>query len=138
MVERALPYEEPGIVAILTLSSFLYLLTVINGFLDQWIYCGLLGQVFIGVAWGTPGAQWLAKATQQVLTQLGYLGLLLLVFEGMIACRQHRRPVDWMYCSQVASPHPFPHSRPISSSPSPLLPQGSAYQLASLSPFYTL
>ena len=87
MEERALPYAEPGIIAILILSSFLYLLNVVNDVLDQWIYCGLLGQVFIGVAWGTPGAQLLAKTTQEALTQLGYLGLLLLVYEGMIADR---------------------------------------------------
>jgi hypothetical protein len=90
MMERALPYAEPGITALLVQSSFLYLLNVINHFLDRWIYCGLLGQVFVGVAWGTPGAQWLARATQDVFTQLGYLGLLLLVYEGMLAGRQHR------------------------------------------------
>jgi len=83
MAERALPYREPSIITILILSSFLCLLNAINGLLDRWIYCGLLGQVLIGVAWGTPGTQWLAKTTQAVSTQLGYLGLLLLVYEGM-------------------------------------------------------
>jgi len=85
MAERALPYQEPGITALLTLSSFLYLLNVINHLLDRWIYCGLLGQIFIGVAWGMPGAQWISKAVQGVFTQLGSLGLVLLVYEGMIA-----------------------------------------------------
>jgi hypothetical protein len=137
MAERALPYEEPGIIAILILFSFLYLLNVINDCLDRWIYCGLLGQVFIGVAWGTPGAQWLAKAAQEVFVQLGYLGLLLLVYEGMIAGRQHHRPVDWTLYSQVASRRPSHHSRPTSSSPS-LLPQlGSACQLGFLFPCCT-
>jgi hypothetical protein len=85
MAERALPYQEPSITAFLTLSSFLCLLNVINYLLDKWIYCGLLGQVFIGVAWGMPGAQWISKAIQRVSTQLGSLGLVLLVYEGMIA-----------------------------------------------------
>jgi hypothetical protein len=85
MAERALPYQEPGITTLLTLSSFLYLLNVINHLLDKWIYCGLLGQVFVGVAWGMPGAQWISKAIQGVFTQLGFLGLVLLVYEGMIA-----------------------------------------------------
>jgi hypothetical protein len=85
MAERALPYREPSITALLILSSFLCLLNVINHLLDKWIYCGLLGQVFIGVAWGLPGAQWISKAIQKVFTQLGSLGLVLLVYEGMIA-----------------------------------------------------
>jgi hypothetical protein len=85
MAERALPYQEPSITALLTLSSFLCLLNVINHLLDKWIYCGLLGQVFIGVVWGLPGAQWIGKAVQGVFTQLGSLGLVLLVYEGMIA-----------------------------------------------------
>lgn len=85
MAERALPYQEPGITALLTLSSFLYLLNIINHLLDKWIYCGLLGQVFVGVAWGMPGAQWISKAIQGVFTQLGFLGVVLLVYEGMIA-----------------------------------------------------
>ena len=109
MAERALPYKEPGITAVLILSSFFYLLNLVNSFLDQWIYCGLLGQVFIGVAWGTPGAQLLAKAIQNVFTQLGYLGLLLLVYEGMVSERQHHHPVDWMACPQVACLHPSHH-----------------------------
>ena len=114
LAERALPYQEPGIVAILTLSSFLYLLNLINHVLDRWVYCGLLGQVFIGVAWGAPGAQWLDRVTQQVLTQLGYLGLLLLVYEGMISQKPaETQPVvvdlERFLAFQVASLLPFHH-----------------------------
>jgi hypothetical protein len=91
MAERALLYQEPGITALLALSSFLCLLNVINHLFDKWIYCGLLGQVFIGVAWDMPGAQWISKAIQGVFTQLGSLGLALLVYEGMtIAPPLHR------------------------------------------------
>ena len=90
MAERALPYQEPSITALLTLSSFLCLLNVINHLLDKWIYCGLLGQVFVGVVWGLPGAQWISKAIQEVFTQLGSLGLVLLVYEGMIAALLRR------------------------------------------------
>lgn len=78
----ALPYQEPTISTILILSSFLILLNVINHVLDRLTYCGLIGQVLIGVAFGTPGAQWLDKGTEQVIVQLGYLGLILLVYEG--------------------------------------------------------
>ena len=82
MSNTALPYHEPGIVVILILASFLILLNLVGCILDKLIYCGLLGQLFIGVAWGAPGGQWLNVATQEVFVQLGYLGLILLVFEG--------------------------------------------------------
>ena len=78
----ALPYQEPPIKTILILSSFLVLLNAVNNLLDRLIYCGLIGQVLIGVAYGTPGAKWLDKGTEQIIVQLGYLGLILLVYEG--------------------------------------------------------
>ncbi|KAL2074321.1 hypothetical protein VTL71DRAFT_8099 [Oculimacula yallundae] len=77
-----LPYHEPGIVTILILSSLLLVLNIINAIFDQLIFCGLLGQVFVGVAWGTPGAKWLSVEIEHVIVQLGYLGLILLVYEG--------------------------------------------------------
>jgi Kef-type K+ transport system membrane component KefB len=82
MADNALPYHEPDIITILILTSFLLLLNLVGYGLDRIIYCGLLGQIFIGVAWGTPGGHWLSTATQEVFVQLGYLGLILLVFEG--------------------------------------------------------
>jgi hypothetical protein len=78
----SLPYHEPDIVTILILSSFLLLLNLVNSVLDRLIYCGLLGQVFIGIAWGTPGAKWLSIQVEEVIVQLGYIGLILLVYEG--------------------------------------------------------
>ncbi|EJP61188.1 sodium/hydrogen exchanger family protein [Beauveria bassiana ARSEF 2860] len=76
------PYHEPEILTILIQSSFLLLLNVVNFLLDKAVYCGLLGQVFIGVAWGTPGANWIGANAESAIAQLGYLGLLLLVYEG--------------------------------------------------------
>ena len=78
----ALPYQEPSISTILILSSFLILLNIINHVLDRLIYCGLIGQVLIGVAFGTPGTKWLHVGTEQIIVQLGYLGLILLVYDG--------------------------------------------------------
>ncbi|KZF26439.1 hypothetical protein L228DRAFT_279641 [Xylona heveae TC161] len=77
-----LPYNEPEIVTILIQSSFLLLLNLVNHVLDRLIYCGLVGQVFIGIAWGTPGAKWLDTAAEEAFMQVGYLGLILLVYEG--------------------------------------------------------
>ena len=81
----ALPYEEPNITTILTVSSFTLLLNVTNKVLDNVLYCGLVGQVLIGTAWGTPGAKWLSTHFENAVTDLGYLGLILIVFEGGLA-----------------------------------------------------
>lgn len=78
----SLPYHEPSIASILIISSFLLLLNGINSILDRIIYCGLLGQLAIGIAWGTPGADWLSEELQQSIVRLGYLGLILIVYEG--------------------------------------------------------
>lgn len=105
-VTASLPYHEPGIVTILVLSSFLLLLNFVNFALDKIVYCGLLGQVFLGVAWGSPGAKWLDSFTEKVIVQLGYLGLLLLVYEGelgstlMVNCRANRHRGDYQHPSK--------------------------------------
>ncbi|MCJ1423374.1 hypothetical protein MMC29_001257 [Sticta canariensis] len=76
-----LPYHKPAIVTILVQTSFVIALNVINYVLDHAIYCGLLGQILVGVAWGSPGAEWLGKEVQEAVVQVGYLGLVLLVYE---------------------------------------------------------
>lgn len=81
----AIPYREPGIVSILILSSFLLLLNIVNHLFNRLVYCGLVGQILIGVAWGTPGAGWLTRDFEDAVTSLGYLGLILIVYHGMVA-----------------------------------------------------
>lgn len=78
-----MPYHEPDIITILLQACFLLALNIINSVLDRLLYCGLLGQVLVGIAWGTPGAKLLSKNMEEVIVQLGYLGLILLVFEGL-------------------------------------------------------
>jgi Kef-type K+ transport system membrane component KefB len=80
--EAALPYHEPGIVTILILVSFIILLNLTNHIADKILYCGLLAQLFLGIAWATPGANWLGREAEHVIVNLGYLGLLLIVYEG--------------------------------------------------------
>lgn len=81
-VAAALPYREPDIVTILIFAAFLLLLTIANYALDRLLYCGLVGQILLGVAWGVPGANWLTREAQDTIMQLGYLGLILIVYEG--------------------------------------------------------
>lgn len=78
----SLPYHEPGIVTILIISSFLLLLNAVNYVLDRIVYCGLVGQLFVGIAWGIPGTNWLSAELQHSIVQLGYMGLILIVYEG--------------------------------------------------------
>ncbi|RAH42255.1 cation:proton antiporter [Aspergillus brunneoviolaceus CBS 621.78] len=80
--ETAFAYEEPFIHTILNQSGFLLVLNLVNVCLDKLLYCGLIGQLFIGILWGTPGAKWLSDDAETVTQQLGYLGLILLVYEG--------------------------------------------------------
>lgn len=80
--QAALPYHEPGIVTILILISFILLLNLANHVLDKILYCGLLAQLFLGIGWGTPGANWLGREFENVAVNLGYIGLLLVVYEG--------------------------------------------------------
>lgn len=80
----SLPYHEPDIATILIQASFLLVLNAVNYVLDNLLYCGLVGQLLIGIAWGTPGAQWLPNEVETVIVQLGYLGLILLVYEGTV------------------------------------------------------
>lgn len=67
----------------LTQGGLLLALNLVNAVLDRIIYCGLIGQLLVGMAWGVPGANWLDMNVQQSIQQLGYIGLLLLVYEGL-------------------------------------------------------
>ncbi|KAI9807660.1 MAG: hypothetical protein M1825_005601 [Sarcosagium campestre] len=83
--QTALPYHEPSVAVILIEASFLIALNVINNVLDRGIYCGLVGQILLGTAWGTPGSKWLPIEAQESMVQIGYLGLILIVYEGGLA-----------------------------------------------------
>ncbi|KAJ6028797.1 Sodium/hydrogen exchanger [Penicillium herquei] len=80
--DAAFGYEEPTITTLLNQTGFLLILNIINVCLDKLLYCGLVGQLFIGILWGTPGAKWLSQDTETVIQQLGYIGLIMLVYEG--------------------------------------------------------
>jgi Kef-type K+ transport system membrane component KefB len=81
----SLPYHEPSITDILTLSTFLLSLNLVDAVLNRTLYCGLVGQVLLGIAWGVPGANWLSLDLQHAVVQLGYIGLIMLVFQGGLA-----------------------------------------------------
>lgn len=82
--DSAFGYQEPTIATLLNLTGFLLVLNMVNVCLDRILYCGLVGQLFIGILWGTPGAKWLDRDTETVIQQLGYIGLIMLVYEGKL------------------------------------------------------
>ncbi|KAF2004440.1 Sodium/hydrogen exchanger [Amniculicola lignicola CBS 123094] len=98
----SMPYHEPDIVTILVQTSFLLLLNLVNAALDRLVYCGLLGQVLIGIAWGTPGAKWLPSSAEELVVQLGYLGLILLVYEGGLSTSFTSLKANLLLSSAVA------------------------------------
>ncbi|KAJ5924011.1 hypothetical protein N7466_008198 [Penicillium verhagenii] len=79
----AFAYAEPTTTTLLSWTGLLLSLNLINFALDKIIYCGLIGQLFIGILWGTPGAKWLDTETETAIQQVGYLGLILLVAGGL-------------------------------------------------------
>jgi Kef-type K+ transport system membrane component KefB len=79
---NALAYHEPPLETLLPLSSFLIALHFVAWPLNRLFSAGLLGQILVGIVWGTPLTSWLDINTQQTIVQLGYIGLILLVFEG--------------------------------------------------------
>lgn len=79
---QGLAYHEPEVLIILVLSSFLIILNWVNHVFNNFLYCGIVGQIFIGVAFGLPGGRLLSEEAQEVVVQLGYLGLILIVYEG--------------------------------------------------------
>ncbi|KAL6230456.1 hypothetical protein BDW75DRAFT_222673 [Aspergillus navahoensis] len=82
MADSAFAYHEPSISTILKQTGLLLVLNLVNTCLDKLLYCGLIGQLFVGILWGTPGAKWLDRDVETVIQQLGYLGLIMLVYEG--------------------------------------------------------
>ncbi|KAL7892904.1 Sodium/hydrogen exchanger family domain-containing protein [Trichoderma sp. SZMC 28014] len=98
----SLPYREPDVVTILIQASFLLFLNITNFLLDRAVYCGLIGQIFIGVAWGTPGAKWLSTEAEEAVVQLGYLGLLLLVYEGGLSTSLKAFKANFLLSSCIA------------------------------------
>jgi hypothetical protein len=81
----------------------------VNALLDKLIYCGLIGQLLIGMAWRVPGANWLELDVQKTIQQLGYLGLLLLVYEGKSTAEGLADAVIWTELFQQVG---FQHHSP--------------------------
>ncbi|KAK4445710.1 sodium-hydrogen antiporter [Podospora aff. communis PSN243] len=82
-----LEYHEPNIVAILTLVSFFFFLAVADWAADKIARAGLIGQIVVGLIYGVPVGNILALEWQETFLALGYIGLILIIFEGGLTIR---------------------------------------------------
>ncbi|KAB8234021.1 cation:proton antiporter [Aspergillus alliaceus] len=82
-----LPYHEPGIVQILIIVSFFFFLSLAEWASAKVFRAGVIGQIAVGIIYGVPLANILEKDWQQTFLALGYVGLILIIFEGGLGAR---------------------------------------------------
>lgn len=84
---QSIAYVEPTIISLLILISFIYLLNVARSITRRLIYAGLIGEILVGMIYAKPLGNILKLEWQQTILDFGYIGLLLLVFEGGLETR---------------------------------------------------
>ncbi|KAJ5643449.1 Cation/H+ exchanger [Penicillium longicatenatum] len=82
-----LPYHEPGIVEILIIISFFFFLSLAKWVSAKVIQAGIIGQIAVGIIYGVPLANILEHTWQETFLALGYVGLILIIFEGGLGAR---------------------------------------------------
>ncbi|KAJ7173063.1 Cation/H+ exchanger [Mycena crocata] len=78
----AIAYTTPEAPVILTISSYLYLINVAETVFARLINAGLLGSLCMGILYGSEVSDIVPEAIQSTFIALGYIGLLLIVFEA--------------------------------------------------------
>lgn len=82
-----LQYHEPGIIDILVLISFFFFLPAFGWAFNKLTRASLIGQILLGVLYGTPVGNILKSYWQETFMALGYIGLILIIFEGGLTVR---------------------------------------------------
>ncbi|KAJ9295089.1 hypothetical protein DTO271G3_6259 [Paecilomyces variotii] len=82
-----LPYHEPSIVKILVLVSFFFFLSLAEWLSAKIIRAGIIGQMAVGIIYGVPLANILDMHWQETFLALGYIGLILIIFQGGLEAR---------------------------------------------------
>ncbi|KAJ5558963.1 hypothetical protein N7535_009164 [Penicillium sp. DV-2018c] len=77
-----LPYHEPGTVKILVIVSFFFFLSLARWVSAKIFQAGIIGQIAVGIIYGVPLANILEHNWQETFVALGYVGLILIIFEG--------------------------------------------------------
>ncbi|CAG7950316.1 unnamed protein product [Penicillium salamii] len=87
MASGFLPYHEPGTIDILIVVSFFVFLSLAKRVSATAIQAGIIGQIAIGIIYGVPLANILEHHWQETFVTLGYVGLILIIFEGGLGAR---------------------------------------------------
>ncbi|GAB1214001.1 hypothetical protein ATERTT37_003157 [Aspergillus terreus] len=87
MAGSFLPYHEPGIVEILIIISFFFILSLAEWASAKIIRAGIIGHIAVGIIYGKPLADILEADWQKTFLSLGYVGLILIIFEGGLSAR---------------------------------------------------
>lgn len=82
-----LQYHEPTIVDILIIVSFFTFLWVAGYISKRVIRAGIIGPIAVGIIYGQPLANILQHNWQETFLYLGYIGLILIIFEGGLTAR---------------------------------------------------
>ncbi|KAF1829832.1 Sodium/hydrogen exchanger [Decorospora gaudefroyi] len=81
-------YHEPNIIQILVLISFFFWLSFGEWLSNKVFRAGLIGQIVVGLIYGLPIAGIILPVPwQEAFIALGYIGLVLIIFEGALAVR---------------------------------------------------
>ena len=76
------PYDSPSLPILLSLSLYLSLISFSSSFAARAIHAPLLGPLLIGILFGPVLAGLVPTSTQQVFIDIGYIALLLIVYEA--------------------------------------------------------
>ncbi|KAL2858571.1 Cation/H+ exchanger [Aspergillus pseudoustus] len=80
-------YHEPSIVQVLVIISFFFFLSLAEWVSAKVIRAGIIGHIAVGIIYGKPLADILELEWQHTFVALGYVGLILIIFEGGLGAR---------------------------------------------------
>lgn len=69
---------------ILIIISFFFILSLAEWASAKIIRAGIIGHIAVGIVYGKPLADILEADWQKTFLSLGYVGLILIIFEGML------------------------------------------------------
>jgi len=73
------------VIQLLVLVSFFFFLSVGEWLSSKVFRAGLIGQIVVGLIYGAPLGNVLPREWQEAFIALGYIGLILIIFEGASA-----------------------------------------------------
>jgi hypothetical protein len=86
----------------LTLLSFFLFLAIAEWLADKVLRASLIGHIIVGLIYGVPLGNILAPAWQETFLALGYISLILIIFEGLSPQTMHLPTVPLLTTPQAA------------------------------------